>query len=67
MYSDGLTEAMNKDGELYGSPRLVRTIQGLWPAGSAQSACAAVFHDVADYEAQNRDDRTLFILSRDSP
>jgi len=67
MYSDGLTEAMNKDGELYGLPRLVSTIQGLWPVGSAQAACAAVFHDVADYEAQNRDDRTLYILSRDSP
>jgi serine phosphatase RsbU (regulator of sigma subunit) len=67
MYSDGLTEAMNKDGELYGLPRLVTTIQGLWPAGSAQAACAAVFDDVADYEAQNRDDRTLFILSRDRP
>ena len=67
MYSDGLTEAMNKDGELYGLPRFIGRIQGLWPAGSAKAACEAVFHDVTDYEAQNRDDRTLFILSRDSP
>jgi serine phosphatase RsbU (regulator of sigma subunit) len=65
MYSDGLTEAMNKDGELYALPRLIARIQGLWPTGSAKAACEAVFHDVADYEAQNRDDRTLFILSRD--
>jgi serine phosphatase RsbU (regulator of sigma subunit) len=67
MYSDGLTEAMNKDGALYGLPRFIRQIQGLWPAGSAKAACEAVFHDVTDYEEQNRDDRTLFILSRDSP
>jgi serine phosphatase RsbU (regulator of sigma subunit) len=67
MYSDGLTEAMNKDGALYGLPRFIQQIQGLWPAGSAQAACEAVFHDVAGYEAQNRDDRTLFILSRDRP
>ncbi|MGA2079509.1 MAG: PP2C family protein-serine/threonine phosphatase [Holophaga sp.] len=66
MYSDGLTEAMNKDGELYGLPRLITQVQGLWPTGSARAACEAIFRDVADYEAQNRDDRTLFILSRDS-
>jgi serine phosphatase RsbU (regulator of sigma subunit) len=67
MYSDGLTEAMNKDGTLYGLPRFTHQVQGLWPAGSAQAACAAVFDDVTEYEAQNRDDRTLFILSRDRP
>jgi serine phosphatase RsbU (regulator of sigma subunit) len=66
MYSDGLTEAMNKDGELYGLTRFINKVQGLWPTGSAQAACTAVFEDVAGYEAQNRDDRTLFILSRDS-
>ena len=67
MYSDGLTEAMNKDGELYGLPRFIQQVQGLWNTGSARDACEAVFHDVAAYEAQNRDDRTLFILSRDTP
>ena len=66
MYSDGLTEAMNKDGEVYGLSRLTARLQGLWRTGSASAACATVFHDVAAYEAQNRDDRTLFILSRDS-
>ena len=67
MYSDGLTEAMNKEGELYGLARFIRQLQALWPTGSVQSACEAVFRDVAAYEAQNRDDRTLFILSRDRP
>ena len=67
MYSDGLTEAMNKDGALYGLPRFIHLIQGLWPTGSAKAASEALFRDVTDYEEQNRDDRTLFILSRDPP
>ena len=66
MYSDGLTEAMNKEGEVYGLPRLAARFRELWGPGAATQACATVFHDVAAYEAQNRDDRTLFILSRDS-
>lgn len=65
MYSDGLTEAMNKSGEVFGLPRLAARIQELWRGGSAAEACATVFHDVAAYEAQNRDDRTLFILARE--
>jgi sigma-B regulation protein RsbU (phosphoserine phosphatase) len=66
MYSDGLTEAMNKRGELYGLRRFSDQLQRLWATGSVRAACEAVFHDVSAFEAQNRDDRTLFILSRDS-
>jgi len=67
MYSDGLTEAMNKRGELYGLRRFRSQLQRLWGTGSVRAACEAVFHDVAAFEVQNRDDRTLFILSRDTP
>lgn len=67
MYSDGLTEAMDGGGELYGLPRLLTHLQGQWSAGSARAACETAFTDVADFETQNRDDRTLFILSRDQP
>jgi len=66
MYSDGLTEAMNKRGELYGLKRFTDQLQRLWGTGSVRAACEAVFHDVTAFDAQNRDDRTLFILSRDS-
>jgi sigma-B regulation protein RsbU (phosphoserine phosphatase) len=66
MYSDGLTEAMNQRGELYGVRRLKEQVQRLWGTGSVRAACEAVFHDVTAFESQNRDDRTLFILSRDS-
>ena len=66
MYSDGLTEAMNKRGELYGVGRLKDQVQRLWGTGSVRAACEAVFQDVSAFESQNRDDRTLFILARDS-
>jgi serine phosphatase RsbU (regulator of sigma subunit) len=65
MYSDGLTEAMSKRGELYGLQRLKDQLQRLWGTGSVRAACEAVFQDVTAFETQNRDDRTLFILSRD--
>ena len=64
MYSDGLTEAMNKDGEIFGLSRLVQRVQAHWRKGSVAAACDALFSEVAEYETQNRDDRTLFILSR---
>ncbi|HLO68272.1 MAG TPA: SpoIIE family protein phosphatase [Holophaga sp.] len=66
MYSDGLTEAMNKGGELYGVRRFRDQVQRIWGTGSVRAACEAVFHDVTAFDAQNRDDRTLFILARDS-
>ena len=66
MYSDGLTEAMNKRGELYGLRRFKDQLQRLWGTGSVRAACEAVFHDVTVFESQNRDDRTLFILSREA-
>jgi serine phosphatase RsbU (regulator of sigma subunit) len=65
IYSDGLTEAMGKQGELYGTQRFQHQIQRLWNMGSVRAACEAVYNDVADFEVQNRDDRTLFILGRD--
>jgi serine phosphatase RsbU (regulator of sigma subunit) len=66
LYSDGLSEAMNRDGELYGLERLSAQLRRLWGTGSPRAACEAVFHDVAAFDTQNRDDRTLFILGRES-
>ena len=65
IYSDGLTEAMNRQGDLYGERRMKALLQKLWGAGSPRAACEALYRDVAGFEAQNRDDRTLFILARD--
>ena len=66
LYSDGLSEAMNRDGELYGLERLSAQLGRLWGTGSPRAACEAVFHDVAAFDTQNRDDRTLFILGREA-
>jgi serine phosphatase RsbU (regulator of sigma subunit) len=66
LYSDGLSEAMNRDGELYGLARLGAQLRRLWSTGSPRAACEAVFQDVAAFDTQNRDDRTLFILGREA-
>ncbi|MFN7957627.1 MAG: SpoIIE family protein phosphatase [Holophagaceae bacterium] len=66
LYSDGLSEAMNQEGELYGLDRLSSQLRRLWGTGSPRAACEAVFHDVAAFDTQNRDDRTLFILGREA-
>ncbi|GLH72374.1 hypothetical protein GETHLI_08760 [Geothrix limicola] len=66
LYSDGLSEAMNREGELYGLDRLCAQLRRLWGTGSPRAACEAVFHDVAAFDTQNRDDRTLFILGREA-
>lgn len=65
LYSDGLSEAMNREGELYGLGRLGSQLRRLWGTGSPRAACEAVFQDVAAFDTQNRDDRTLFILGRE--
>ena len=66
LYSDGLSEAMNREGELYGLGRLGAQLRRLWGTGSTRAACEAVFNDVAAFDTQNRDDRTLFILGREA-
>lgn len=65
LYSDGLTEAMDRGGELYGLDRLRGQLQRIHGTGSVRAACEAIFRDVAGFETQNRDDRTIFILGRD--
>jgi sigma-B regulation protein RsbU (phosphoserine phosphatase) len=64
LYSDGLTEAMNLEGELYGLERFRERLGVCRAGGSVQAACDELFLDVAGFESQDRDDRTLFILAR---
>ncbi len=66
LYSDGLSEAMDRRGELYGLDRMCTQLRRLWSTGSVRAACEALFRDVAAYDTQNRDDRTLFILGREA-
>ena len=66
LYSDGLSEAMDRRGELYGLERMRAQLRKLFATGSVRAACEALFRDVAAYDTQNRDDRTLFILGREA-
>lgn len=65
LYSDGLTEAMDQRGDLYGTTRLKDQLRRLWGTGSPRAATEAVFREVAAFETQNLDDRTLLILGRE--
>jgi len=64
MYSDGLTEAVDQDGELLGLERFADLLVSHWQEGSVHSACEAIFQEVSSFEVADRDDRTLFILGR---
>jgi len=63
-YTDGISEATNVDGELYGEERLVDFVSSLPPAlhpeAIAQSILREVERHLGRLEAQ--DDRTLVVL-----
>ncbi len=65
LYTDGITEAPNTQGELYGLERLRRVVEEHWqkPAKVIQDAVIA---DVTAYtgDASNDDDITLLVLKR---
>lgn len=63
-HTDGVTEAMNAHGELYGARRLERLLGSLPPAASPGEINAAVIEDVKGFvgEAQVQDDLTLLAL-----
>ena len=63
-YTDGISEATNADGELYGEERLVEFLSalppGLHPEAIAQSILREIERHLGRLEAQ--DDRTLVVL-----
>ncbi len=65
VYTDGVTEARNPEGEFYGDTRFLQLLSTP-PAPSASSLGQAIVHDVEKF-AQNagrNDDLTLMILKR---
>jgi adenylate cyclase len=62
--TDGVTEAMNDRGELYGAPRLERLLGSLPPQATPSQINAAVIEDVKRFvgEAAVSDDLTLLAL-----
>jgi sigma-B regulation protein RsbU (phosphoserine phosphatase) len=65
LYTDGITESRNLEGEEYGLDRLV----AFGRANTAQSAadlCAALLHDLGVFTGavEPADDRTLVVVKR---
>lgn len=65
-YTDGVTEAQNMDGELYGAKRLIRCVQGNLDY-SAQEIKNAILDDISEFigYAPQFDDIALVILVRE--
>jgi sigma-B regulation protein RsbU (phosphoserine phosphatase) len=61
--TDGVTEAMNRRGELYGSPRLMEVL-GRLAAAAPRDIVTAVREDVRRFagEAEQSDDVTLICV-----
>jgi serine phosphatase RsbU (regulator of sigma subunit) len=62
--SDGVTEAMNPEGALYGARRLLQAIEGARPADRPSTFVGAVRADVAKFVAGSEatDDMTLLAM-----
>jgi serine phosphatase RsbU (regulator of sigma subunit) len=67
--SDGVTEAMNPEGELYGARRLLQAIEGARPADSPSTFVGAIRADVAKFVAgaEAADDLTLLAMRWNGP
>ena len=66
LYTDGVTEAINTEEEMYGNERLLKVLSGDFGSGeeACRSACSAVTDDVAAFvgEAAQFDDITMLCL-----
>ena len=67
--SDGVTEAMNPEGELYGARRLLQATERARHADSPASFARAVRADVAEFVAgaEAADDLTLLAMRWNGP
>ena len=63
-YTDGISEATNEDGELYGEERLVEFVKGLPPALNPESIAVSILREVERHlgRLEAQDDRTLVVL-----
>jgi sigma-B regulation protein RsbU (phosphoserine phosphatase) len=68
LYSDGATEAMNQENELFGLDRIVATVRQRLQA-SAQELCTHLLATLAAYcgDAPQSDDITLLVLRATNP
>ncbi len=64
LYTDGVTEAMNAGGELYGRQRLFSVLTAVLAAGDAVKLVNAVRDDVREFvsASERSDDLTILAL-----
>ena len=63
-YTDGISEATNVDGELYGEDRLVEFVSSLPPALNPEAIAQGILREVERHlgRLEAQDDRTLVVL-----
>jgi serine phosphatase RsbU (regulator of sigma subunit) len=69
MFTDGVTEAMNAAGEMYGQKRLRAVLEPLREAATVTGVGDGIRVDVARFvgEAEPADDLTLLVLRWNGP
>lgn len=66
LYTDGVTEAFDKDRNEFGEARFVALLERIGMAGSADELGAAILREVSEFagEAPQSDDITVLVLDR---
>lgn len=64
LYTDGITEATNADGELFGEERLCACVEALPPGLGAQQVTAGIYAEVRRFlgPVEPQDDLTLLVV-----
>jgi sigma-B regulation protein RsbU (phosphoserine phosphatase) len=64
LFTDGVSEAMNREGKDYGEERLVRVIRSMKPR-DAEEVLKSIHHDVVAHagEAPQSDDITMMVIA----
>ncbi len=67
LYTDGVVEAANAAGEMYGIEGLVRSVEAMRPDSNPESVLARILADVREFAAGTpaADDQTLVVISPD--
>lgn len=65
IYTDGMSEARNANGDVYGEQRIQKLIQE-YAHKTAQEICSVIMDDVQKYSrgAEETDDRTMVVVKR---
>lgn len=63
LYTDGITEAENENGEMYGQPRLERALNQ-YADLPVKKILDTIVAEVNDYQGEQQDDMTLIVMKK---